>query len=110
MAMGATNRTISAKTPINIFFSIPAPRLSAARGPACGPAHVQCCNRRQRHYIDREAIRQSIPDPQFRGGELIRRDSIRRTMGDLVNLNKFRKAKQRQTEETQAGINREKFG
>jgi hypothetical protein len=31
-------------------------------------------------------------------------------MGDLVNLNKFRKAKQRQTEETQAGINREKFG
>ena len=31
-------------------------------------------------------------------------------MGDLVNLNKFRKAKQRRTEETQAGINREKFG
>ncbi len=31
-------------------------------------------------------------------------------MGDLVNLNKFRKAKQRQTEEVQAGINREKFG
>ncbi len=31
-------------------------------------------------------------------------------MGDLVNLNKFRKAKQRQTEEVQAGFNREKFG
>ena len=31
-------------------------------------------------------------------------------MGDLVNLNKFRKAKQRRTEEAQAGINREKFG
>jgi hypothetical protein len=31
-------------------------------------------------------------------------------MGDLINLNKFRKAKQRQTEEVQAGINREKFG
>ena len=31
-------------------------------------------------------------------------------MGDLVNLNKFRKAKQRRSEETQAGINREKFG
>ena len=31
-------------------------------------------------------------------------------MGDLVNLNKFRKAKQRQVEEDQAAINREKFG
>ena len=31
-------------------------------------------------------------------------------MGDLVNLNKFRKAKQRRAEEVQAGINREKFG
>jgi hypothetical protein len=31
-------------------------------------------------------------------------------MGDLVNLNKFRKAKQRQSEDVQAGINREKFG
>ena len=31
-------------------------------------------------------------------------------MGDLVNLNKFRKAKQRRTDEAQAGINREKFG
>jgi hypothetical protein len=31
-------------------------------------------------------------------------------MGDLVNLNKFRKAKQRQAEEDQAAINREKFG
>ena len=31
-------------------------------------------------------------------------------MGDLVNLNKFRKAKQRQDEEDQAAINREKFG
>jgi hypothetical protein len=31
-------------------------------------------------------------------------------MGDLVNLNKFRKAKQRRVEEDQAAINREKFG
>ncbi len=31
-------------------------------------------------------------------------------MGDLVNLNKFRKARQRRAEEIQAGINREKFG
>jgi hypothetical protein len=31
-------------------------------------------------------------------------------MGDLVNLNKFRKAKQRRGEEDQAAINREKFG
>jgi hypothetical protein len=31
-------------------------------------------------------------------------------MGDLVNLNKFRKAKQRRVEEDQATINREKFG
>jgi len=31
-------------------------------------------------------------------------------MGDLVNLNKFRKAKQRRTEDVQADINREKFG
>ena len=31
-------------------------------------------------------------------------------MGDLINLNKFRKAKQRRAEEVQAGINREKFG
>lgn len=31
-------------------------------------------------------------------------------MGDLINLNKFRKAKQRQAEEDQAAINREKFG
>lgn len=31
-------------------------------------------------------------------------------MGDLVNLNKFRKAKQRRADEDQAAINREKFG
>jgi hypothetical protein len=31
-------------------------------------------------------------------------------MGDLVNLNKFRKAKQRRDEEDEAAINREKFG
>ena len=31
-------------------------------------------------------------------------------MGDLVNLNKFRKAKQHRTDEDQAAINREKFG
>ncbi len=31
-------------------------------------------------------------------------------MGDLVNLNKFRKAKQRRTDEDEAAINREKFG
>jgi hypothetical protein len=31
-------------------------------------------------------------------------------MGDLINLNKFRKAKQRRAEDDQAAINREKFG
>ena len=31
-------------------------------------------------------------------------------MGDLVNLNKFRKAKQRRVDVDQAAINREKFG
>jgi hypothetical protein len=31
-------------------------------------------------------------------------------MGDLVNLSKFRKAKQRQAEEDKSAINREKFG
>ncbi len=31
-------------------------------------------------------------------------------MGDLVNLNKFRKAKQRRNQEATAAINREKFG
>jgi hypothetical protein len=31
-------------------------------------------------------------------------------MGDLVNLNKFRKAKQGRVDEDQAAINREKFG
>src|SRR5471030_2799938 len=105
MAMAATSRMISSKTPINIFFSILAPRSPcAARIAACDWR----CNRHRRHYIDREAIRQpypnwAIPDPHFRGGE-----SIRRNMGDLVNLNKFRKAKQRQSDEAQAGINREK--
>jgi hypothetical protein len=31
-------------------------------------------------------------------------------MGDLVNLNKFRKAKQRRNQDATATINREKFG
>ena len=31
-------------------------------------------------------------------------------MGDVVNLNKFRKARQRQAEERRGAINREKFG
>jgi hypothetical protein len=31
-------------------------------------------------------------------------------MGDLVNLNKFRKAKQRRNQDATANINREKFG
>ena len=31
-------------------------------------------------------------------------------MGDLVNLNKFRKARQRRADDGQAAINREKFG
>ena len=31
-------------------------------------------------------------------------------MGDLVNLNKFRKAKQRRNQDATAAINREKFG
>ncbi len=31
-------------------------------------------------------------------------------MGDLVNLSKFRKAKQRRNQDAQATINREKFG
>ena len=31
-------------------------------------------------------------------------------MGDLVNLSKFRKAKQRRNQDAQAAINREKFG
>ena len=31
-------------------------------------------------------------------------------MGDLVNLNKFRKAKQRRNQDAHATINREKFG
>ena len=31
-------------------------------------------------------------------------------MGDLVNLNKYRKTKQRREDDRQAAINREKFG
>jgi hypothetical protein len=31
-------------------------------------------------------------------------------MGDLVNLNKYRKTKQRRESDRQAAINREKFG
>jgi len=31
-------------------------------------------------------------------------------MGDVVNLNKYRKAKQRESDAREAGINREKFG
>ena len=31
-------------------------------------------------------------------------------MGDIVNLNKYRKSKQRQSQAHQADINREKFG
>ncbi len=38
------------------------------------------------------------------------RKGRRTVMGDLVNLNKYRKSRQRQSESRQAAINREKFG